>query len=85
MILKITHTLALCIGILVCTICLPGQFENSGQGPSGGGVIEPFTYSPQNGLTDEPQSRQQSTVDERIWGSSVVPAGGAGLRLTLPF
>jgi hypothetical protein len=82
--IKLTHILALFIGVLAFTICLSGGIGRA-ELTSDEGVLEPFTYSPQQGLTGDPQPRQQSTVDERIWGSSNAPAGGAGLGWTWHF
>ena len=78
MIRKPTHILALFLGLLVCSI--EGEFKcvTSGMIPFGGGVVQPLVSSPQFDL-NESQTRQQMTIEERIYGTSSAPAGGIGL------
>jgi len=86
MIRKFTHILALFIGIVAYGPSLPGEFsfEHPAPIPFAGGVLQPFTSSLQYDVT-EPPARRQQTVDERIYGTSSAPAGGAGLIWTLGF
>jgi len=78
MIRKLTHILALFVGLLACS--LEGQFKcvTPGTFPFGGGVVQPLALSPQFD-PNESQARQQMTVEERIYGTSSAPAGGIGL------
>ncbi len=84
MIRKLTHILALFIGLLACS--LEGQFKcvTPGAFPFGGGVVQPFTSSPEFD-SNESQARQRLTIDERIEGTSSAPAGGAGLMQSWSF
>jgi hypothetical protein len=84
MIRKLTHILALFIGLLTCSI--EGQFKcvTPGVIPFGGGVVQPLVSSPQFD-PNESQLRQQVTVEERIYGTSSAPAGGIGLIQTWGF
>lgn len=84
MIRKLTHILALFIGLLTCSI--EGQYKcvTPGAFPFGGGVIQPFASSPQYDVT-EPLARQQQTVDERLNGTRDAPAGGFGLMQSWGF
>lgn len=76
----------LALSLLTCYIYLPGECDHPSPAPFGGGVVQPFAYNPQQGVgTNEPQAVEQSRVDEQIWGSSVAPAGGAGLSWTWHF
>jgi hypothetical protein len=74
----------LALSLLACYIYLPGECEKPSPFPFSGGLAHPFAWNPQYDVS-EPQSRQQSTVDEQIYGSSVAPAGGAGLMWTWRF
>jgi len=78
MIRKLTHILALFIGLLACS--LEGQFKcvTPGTFPFGGGVVQPLVLSPQFD-PNESQARQQMTVEERLYGTSSAPTGGIGL------
>jgi hypothetical protein len=82
MIKKLIHFFA--FGLLACTIYLPGECEHPSPFPFGSGIMQPFAYSPQYDV-DEPDARQQLTVDERLRGSSEMPAGGPGLGWTWRF
>ncbi len=84
MIRKFTHILALFVGLLTCSV--EGQFKcvTPGTFPFGGGVIQPFASSAQYDVT-RPEAREQQTVDERIYGTSVAPAGGVGLMQSWSF
>ncbi len=82
MIRKLTHVLALCLGILVCSSAF--NFEHPGAGTFAGGVVQPFAASPQYDVT-ESNVRRQLTVDERIQGTSSAPQGGAGLMWSSSF
>ena len=78
MIRKRIHILALFIGLLTCS--LEGKFKcvTPGAFPFGGGVIQPLVSSPEFD-PNESQTRQQMTIEERIYGTSSAPAGGIGL------
>ena len=81
---KSIHILALFIGLLTCSI--EGKFKcvTPGAFPFGGGVVQPLVSSPQFD-TNESQTRQQLTIDERINGTSSAPAGGIGLMQSWSF
>ncbi|MGO9022328.1 MAG: hypothetical protein ACLQVJ_28655 [Syntrophobacteraceae bacterium] len=84
MIRKLTHILALFIGLLTCSI--EGQFKcvTPGTFPFGGGVLQPLVSSPLYDPT-ESEARQQLTIDERIQGTSSAPAGGVGMMQSWSF
>jgi hypothetical protein len=84
MIRKLTHILALFIGLLACS--LEGQFKcvTPGEFPFGGGVVQPLVSSPQYDPNESP-TRRQMTIEERIYGTSSAPAGGVGLMQTWSF
>jgi hypothetical protein len=84
MIRKRIHILALFIGLLTCS--LEGKFKcvTPGAFPFGGGVIQPLVSSPEFD-PNESQTRQQLSIDERIYGTSSAPAGGIGLMQSWSF
>jgi len=82
MIKKLSPALVFCFAILACLPLL--NCENPAPGPLGGAVVQPYASSPQYDPT-EPEARRQLTVDERIYGTSSVPAGGPGLMWSWSF
>lgn len=84
MILKFVHIMALCVAILACPLYFPGESIFGPAGPVTYYGVQPLASSPQY-KPGEPKIRQQSTVDEQIYGSTVAPAGGAGMKWTWHF
>ena len=78
MIRKLTHIVALFLGLLTCSIEAQFKCVTPGAFPLGGGVVQPLVSSPQFD-PNESEARQRLTIDERMNGTAGAPAGGIGI------
>jgi hypothetical protein len=84
MIRKLTHIVALFVGLLTCSIEAQFKCVTPGAFPLGGGVVQPLVSSPQFD-PNESEARQRLTIDERMYGTAVAPAGGIGMMQSWGF